>query len=129
MNNITYVQSEELVLIDGVGYNGTYDEISNLHAIQWTPLSHTMEWSTGRPTVGSGAYPYQQHIDEWNLQKIEAGKESKEDEVRQTDAEIEASREERNTIIDGLKPKVEAVFTAGGYPLTTEELNIICGGG
>ena len=131
MNNITYVQSQQLVLIDGVGYSGTYDETPNLHAIQWTPSSHEIEWTTGRPTIGIGAYPYQQHIDEWNLKKIEADQTLVAEEVATAaiDTQAAATQAQRDAALATLKPKVEAVFTAGGYPLTTEELNIICGGG
>jgi len=129
MNKITYVQGDQLVLIDGLGFNGTYDTTPNLHAIQWTPSSYTIEWDTGRPTTESGAYPYQQHIDEWNNQKILADEAERiaEEELEEIIRDGAARAAQIEIIADQLKTKVSLLFTAGGQSLDTDELLVICG--
>ena len=121
MNKITYVQGDQLVLIDGLGFNGTYDTTPNLYAIQWTPSSYTIEWDTGRPTTESGAYPYQQHIDEWNRQRgiAEEAIIIRDEEVR---LEYEAAAE-HIVKLEALKSKVALIMT----DLSDEELRMLVG--
>jgi hypothetical protein len=125
MNKITYVQIDNMLMIDGFPYNGNYTKIDNVHAIQWrAPDILEIEWTDGRRNTSStGPYPHQQHIDEWGRSKAIR---LSEQEVKQKSEEEELrAYQERVAKVEQLKVKVGLVFQEAGYSLDTNELHLL----
>ncbi len=131
MKEITYIQADSKLVIDGLSYVGEYDRLDDVWSIAWTsPDSVETEWTDGRRnTLETGPYPHPSHIDEWAHQDFLAKEmaELKEIERLEEQEEWQEKEQEKLDQIESVKEKIAAVFENAGNPLDADELRLIFG--
>ena len=128
MNRIRYIADDNWVEIDGDKQQGGYNKPDNIWAIIWdAPDKLWIEYRDHSTSTTSGAYPYQQHIEQWEAFKVieDERKVAEAEELAQEQKEREEKVAQRNEVKEALKIKIGLVFQEAGYSLDANELHLL----